>query len=117
MIQTIAQQYGVSYTDEEVGALSFEDKSNWLKCNPVTAARHFQYGFNNLFQEFLKSSAKPFGEIVDFGKRIEFQARGSPHPHCVIWVKDAPKFVVNEDSKICSFIEKHISCAIPKEEG
>ena len=38
MIQTIAKQYGVYYTDEEVSALAFEDKSNWLRRNPVTAA-------------------------------------------------------------------------------
>ncbi len=91
MIQTIARQYGVSYTDE-VAALSFDDKSNWLKRNPVTAARHFQYRLNTLVQKFLKSSAKRLGEVVDFGIRIEFQARGSPHAHCVIWVKDSPKF-------------------------
>jgi len=35
----------------------------------------------------------------------------------VIWVKDAPKFGVNVDSEVCPFIEKHISCGIPKEEG
>lgn len=117
MIQTIARQYGVSYTDEEVASLSFEDKSNWLKRNPVTAARHFHYRLNTLLQEFLKSLAKPLGEIVDFGIRIEFQARGSPHAHCVIWVKDAPKFGVSEDNKVCAFIDKYISCAIPKEGG
>ena len=31
MIQTIAKQYGVDYTDDEVAALSFDEKSNWLK--------------------------------------------------------------------------------------
>ena len=41
MIQTIAKQYGVYYTDENVDALSFEEKSKWLRHNPVTAARHF----------------------------------------------------------------------------
>ena len=46
MIQTIARQYGVHYTDDEVAALSFEEKSNWLKRNPVTAARHFHYRLN-----------------------------------------------------------------------
>ena len=45
MIQTIAKQYGVYYTDEEVSALAFEGKSNWLRRNPVTAARHFHYIF------------------------------------------------------------------------
>ena len=48
MIQTIAKQYGVYYTDDDVAGLSFDDKSNWLKRNPVTAARHFQYRLNAL---------------------------------------------------------------------
>ena len=46
VIQTIAKQYGVIYTDEQVAALSFEDKSNWIRRNPVTAARQFQYRLN-----------------------------------------------------------------------
>ena len=117
MIQTIARQYGVYYTDDEVAGLSFDDKSNWLKRNPVTAARHFQYRLNAIFQDFLKSTAKPLGEIVDYAIRIEFQARGSPHAHCVIWVKDAPKHLESADSEICAFIDKYNSCKLPAEDG
>ena len=113
LIQTIAKQYGFHYTDEEVAALSFDDKSNRLRRNPVTAARHFHYRLNTFFQEFLKSNAHPLGEIVDHDIRIEFQARGSPHAHCVIWVKDAPKYDVDNDSDVCDFIDQYISCAIP----
>ena len=54
MIQTIARQYGVHYTDDEVAGLSFDDKSNRLKRNPVTAAGHFQYRLNGIFQDFFK---------------------------------------------------------------
>ena len=61
--------------------MTFEQKSNWPR-------RNLQY----FFQDFLKSTAKSLGEIADYGIRIEFQARGSPHAHCVTWVKDAPKF-------------------------
>jgi len=50
MIQITARQYGVRYTDEEVKAMSFEEKSRWLRCNPVTAARHFQYTLNTFFK-------------------------------------------------------------------
>ena len=116
MIQTIARQYGVVYTDGEVAGLSFDDKSNWLKRNPVTAARHFQYRLNTLFQGFLKSNAKPLGEIADYAIRIEFQARGSPHAHCVIWVKDAPKHRESSDSEVCDFIDKYVSCALPADD-
>ena len=64
IIQTIARQYGVHYTDDEVVALSFDEKSNWLTRNPVTAARHFHYRLNFFFQDFLKSTANPLGEIA-----------------------------------------------------
>ena len=114
MIQTIARQYGIHYSDEQIEALSFEEKSNWLRRNPVTAARHFHYRLNTFFQDFLKSTANPLGEIVDYGIRIEFQARGSPHAHCVIWGKDAPKHGVNSDEKVCAFIDQYITCAVPK---
>ena len=52
VIQTIAKQYGVHYTDDEVAALYFVDKSNWLKRNPVTAARHFHYRLTAFFKHF-----------------------------------------------------------------
>ena len=117
MIQNIAKQYGVTYTDDDIGALSFEEKSNWLRRNPVTAARNFQYHLNVFFQEFLKSPAEPLAEIVDYAIRIEFQARGSPHAHTVLWIKDAPKFGTSDDQTVCNFIDKYISCSIPIEEG
>ena len=52
MIQTIAKQYGVIYSDEDVAALSFEERSNWLRRNPVTAARHFQYRLDVFLRSF-----------------------------------------------------------------
>ena len=117
MIQTIAKQYGIHYTDEEVSALPFEVKSIWLKRNPVTAARQFHYRLNVFFQDFLKSTANPLGEIVDYAIRIEFQARGSPHAHCVLWVKDAPQYGVDDDSTVCNFIDQYVSCTIPDEDS
>ena len=57
VIQTIARQYGTVFTDEDVAAMSFEEKSKWLRQNPVTAARHFQYRLNAFFQMFIKKSS------------------------------------------------------------
>ena len=115
VIQTIAKQYGVAYTDEEVCQLSFEERSNWLRRNPVTAARHFQYRLDVFFKDFLKSSVHPLGEITDEAIRIEFQNRGSPHAHCVLWVKGAPKFSEHPDGEVCNFIDKYIACNIPND--
>ena len=39
--------------------------------------------------------------------------RGSPHAHCLLWVKDAPK--INQDSNdVCRFIDKYITAVVPK---
>ena len=59
----------------------------------------------------LKSKAQPLGEIVvDDAIGVEFQARGSPHAHCVLWVKDAPKYGVDTDEDICAFIDQYVMC-------
>ncbi len=117
VIQTIARQYGVTYTDEQVAALSFEDKANWIRRNPVTAARHYQYRLNTFFHDFLKSSANPLGELVEYAIRIEFQARGSPHAHCLLWIKDAPKYGVDSNASVCQFIDQYITCEIPDKDS
>ena len=83
-------------------------------CN---GARHFHYRLNVFFQQFLKSTAMPLGNIADYAIRIEFQARGSPHAHCVIWVKDAPKYGIDDDQLVCDFIDQYITCGIPSDEG
>ena len=116
-IRMIARQHGVSYSDDDIKNLSFEERSKWLRQNPITATRHFQYRLATFFKEFLKSSAHPLGEIVDEAVRIEFQNRGSPHAHCVLWVKNAPKFGEQTDQEVCDFIDKYVSCSIPEEEG
>ena len=115
VIQTIARQYGTILTDDDVKTMSFEEKSKWLRQNPVTAARHFQYHLNTFFQVFLKSTAHPLGELVDSAIRIEFQARGS-HAHTILGIKDAPKLSINTDKEVCSFIDQYVKCNIPDDE-
>ena len=116
IIQSIARQYGVTHSDGEFAALSFEEKSKWLRQNPVTAARHFQYRLNVFFQSFLKSTAHPLGELANYAIRIEFQARGSPHAHTIPWIKNAPMLGIDLDEDIVAFIEKYIHCDIPEDE-
>ena len=118
MIRVIARQFGKFYkTDEEIEQLTFEERCNWIRRNPVAAARHFHYRLNCLFTDFLKSDAQPLGELQDYAIRIEFQLRGSPHAHCVLWTKDSPKFGIDPDRKVCEYIDRYISCELPSEEG
>ena len=74
LIQTIARQSGVTLSDEDVYNLSYAERCNWLRSNPVTAVRHFHYRLETFVKHVLMSNANPLGEIVDYVIRIEFQA-------------------------------------------
>ena len=59
------------------------------------------------------SDAHPLGEITEYVQKIEFQARGSPHAHCLIWVKDAPKVDEQSDDEVCEFVDNYVHGKIP----
>ena len=102
------------YTDDEVAGLSFDDKSNWLKHNPVTVARHFQYRLYASFQDFLKSTVKPLGEIVNHAIRMSFRPGFTT---CPLYYMGKRCSKASADSQICVFIDKYISCELPAEDG
>lgn len=44
-------------------------------------------------------TASPFGQhrVVHYFKRIEFQQRGSPHAHILLWLDNAPEDALGKD--------------------
>jgi hypothetical protein len=50
--------------------------------------------------------------LKDYSIRIEFQARGSPHAHCLIWLEGAPNFNTPEGIE---FIDINVSCSLQTE--
>ena len=115
MIRAIAQQFGKSFIDEEIDDMTYGERCNWIKSNPVTAARHFDHRIHALFREVIMSKEQPIGQVVDFFRRIEAQARGSLHAHCLLWVKDAPKIVVNDDDEVKKFVDRCCTVLLPAE--
>ena len=63
VIQSIAHQYGTVLTAEDISTMPWEEKSRWLRSNPVTAARQFQYRTEMFFKAFLCSNSHPIGRI------------------------------------------------------
>lgn len=54
-------------------------------------------------------NAHPIGEVQDFKYRIEFQQRGSPNAHMVIWVRGAPELTEESVQDVRTFIDKYVS--------
>ena len=75
------------YTDNELENLNWEEKSRLIQSDPVTCARHFDYQINQFIQNFLLSTEAPLGKIADWFYRVEYQQRGSPHIHMLIWLE------------------------------
>ena len=99
-----------TYADSELENLNWEKKSRLIQSDPVTCARHFDYQVHKFLQNFLLSSAAPLGKIADWFYRVEYQQRGSPHIHMLIWLENAPTFGEDSDCDVVSFIDKIITC-------
>ncbi len=58
---------------------------------PVTLSGQFMYRFNALMKIINGNYHFLVGD-VDYWWKIEFQLRGSPHVHMVIWCSNIPDF-------------------------
>lgn len=105
----------VDYDDDaDVSNLDFEEKSRLIREDPVTCALYFNYKFKELKKTWYDTLEGPFGEykVVQSYYRIEFQHRGSPHVHLVVWLEGAPKFDAHNPhtfEAVVSFVDKFIS--------
>lgn len=91
--------------------LQWEDNCELLHCNPVTAARMFDYRWHVFSNEVLMSPLNPIGKIKDYFYRVKFQQRGSLH--CLFWVENAPQIDKNTDEEVVDFIDKYVTCELP----
>jgi hypothetical protein len=92
----------------------FTERRRNLVENPDISARHFNRRFQAFFDRILCGKAKPLGEIIDHFWRVEFQQRGSPHIHCLLWIKDAPDVLELSESEdgrkeLAAFVDKSLS--------
>ena len=101
------------YTDDELENLNWEEKCRLIQSDPVTCARHFDYQVNQFLRNFLLSSAQPLGTISDWFYRVEYQQRGSPHIHMLIWLDGAPEFQVKSDTQVTAYIDNIVTCQKP----
>ncbi|OXA59862.1 hypothetical protein Fcan01_06060 [Folsomia candida] len=96
---------------EDIQALPYEERRELLNSNPVAAARHFNLRTQELIK-LLTSDPTIFGRPVnDYTFRVEFQDRGSPHLHSLIWVENAPDFSTPEG---IAFIDQNVSCSLSR---
>ena len=80
----------------------------------MTCARHFDYQISLFPRIFLLSNVAPLGKISDWFYRVEYQQRGSPHIHMLIWIENAPEYGKDDTADVTSFIDQIITCQRPR---
>ncbi|CAD6220905.1 GSCOCG00011595001-RA-CDS [Cotesia congregata] len=83
---------GTEISAEQAASLDYISKTTLVNEDAVTCAIYFNKIVNILITILQSKKNSPFGNyyVVDYFKRIEFQHRGSPHAHILLWLNDAP---------------------------
>ena len=79
--------------------------------DPVLTSTFIHQKFQSIHEFIIKSAC--LGEVEHWFYRIEYQSRGTPHFHCMYWIKDAPIIGKSSDEAVMNFISKHITCELP----
>ena len=84
-----------------IGKLCTED--------PISVSRKFSLKFHAFFRKVLLNG-EVLGKVDHFYWKREYQARGAPHYHVLVWVR-----VIGQDDpdKVLAWIEERITCHIP----
>ncbi|XP_033729556.1 uncharacterized protein LOC117318706, partial [Pecten maximus] len=112
LLQTLATLDGTILSDENLESLDWKTKTNLVKKDPVTCARYFDNRVQEFITTFLKNNHNPIGAITDVFRRVEFQNRGSPHIHMLLWTNDAPKYPNDDETLIVEYIDKYVTCSL-----
>ena len=82
--------------------------------DPISVSRKFSQKFHSFFQTVLVKGLV-LGAISHFFWKKEYQARGAPHYHAVVWIDGAPIIGKSDTSIVLDWVQERITCRIPDE--
>ena len=91
-----------------IGKLCVED--------PISVSRKFSLKFHAFFRKVI-IKGEVLGKVDHFYWKKEYQNRGAPHYHVLIWIRDAPVIDRDEPENILEWIQERITCHIPDKDG
>ena len=75
-------------------------------------SRKFSLKFHAFFKTVLLKG-EVLGTVEHFYWKKEYQARGAPHYHVLLWIKDAPVIGRDDPDVVLSWMQERITCNIP----
>ena len=80
--------------------MPWNEKCNLISKDPGTCALYFTHRVKKFIKHILKSPYSPFGKLLNFIYRVEFQHRGSPHIHGLLWIENALHYEKDNEMKL-----------------
>ena len=83
--------------------------------DPVSVSRQFSSKFHAFFNTVIIKE-EILGKVSDYYCKKEYQARGAPHYHVLLWIEGAPVIGIDPPEEVLSWIQSRITCHIPDPE-
>ena len=84
--------------------------------DPVSVSRQFSNKFHAFFKKVLLKG-KILGTVDHYFWKKEYQNRGAPHYHVLLWIRDVPVIGVDHPEKVLTWIQEWITCKLPDKES
>ena len=93
-------------TNCDIGKLCVED--------PISVSRKFSLKFHAFFRKVI-INGEVLGKVDHFYWKKEYQNRGAPHYHVLVWIRVAPVIGKDEPENVLAWIQERVTCHIPDE--
>ena len=84
-----------------------------IQKDPGLFSEHFNLRCTEMFKHLQKKNGPLKGKLKHYWYRVEYQERGAPHIHALLWIDGAPVIGKNTPEEILSFINELITCRLP----
>ena len=84
--------------------------------DPISVSRKFSQKFRDFFHTVILKG-KVLGHVLHYFYKKEYQARGAPHYHMILWIEGAPTAGSDDPEAVLHWIQNIITCRIPEEES
>ena len=89
-----------------IGKLCTED--------PISVSRKFSPKFHDFF---VIIKGQLLGQVTHYFYQKEYQARGAPHYHMILWIDGDPTVGKDDPEEVLQWIQERITCRIPEEDS
>lgn len=112
-------KYNKDISDEELSQMAYIKKAKLINEDAVICAIYFNKLVNSLMHILQSKHNSPFKRyrVIDYFQRIEFQHRGSPHAHILLWLDNAPTDLLTNNVDVINMINELVSVSASEASG